>query len=167
LQLQALDIESLINEVLDLYRDDESGVTFTVNIVADVPHVEADPGRIRQLLHNLIKNAIESTRQRKNAKISISAEHVVNATQDMIELRVIDNGPGIPDKLMDNMFEPYTSTKIKGGGLGLAVVKRIVEEHSGIVFAENRHEGGACIVVRLPVSSHGAGGGQHNIVAQA
>ncbi|WP_455201529.1 ATP-binding protein [Kaarinaea lacus] len=167
LQLQSLDIENLVNEVLDLYRDDESDIKFAVDIHSDIPHVEADPGRIRQLLHNLIKNAIESTRKGKNAKILISAEHVVSATQDMIELRVTDNGPGIPENLMDNMFEPYTSTKTKGGGLGLAVVKRIVEEHSGIVFAENRHEGGACIVVRLPVSSHGAGDGQHNIIAQA
>ena len=167
LQLQTLDVETLINEVLDLYRDDESDVRFSVNIDTDVPSVEADPGRIRQLLHNLIKNAIESTRGRKNAKILITAEHVISAPHDMMELRVIDNGPGIPDNLMDNMFEPYTSTKIKGGGLGLAVVKRIVEEHSGIVFAENRHEGGACIVVRLPASDQDADDGQPNIIAQA
>jgi PAS domain S-box-containing protein len=167
LQLQPLDIEALINEVLDLYRDDESGVKFTVNINADVPDVEADAGRIRQLLHNLLKNAIESTRDKKDALISINVERVSNAAQDMLELRILDNGPGIPESMMDKMFEPYTTTKIKGGGLGLAVVKRIVEEHSGTVFAENRHEGGACIIVRLPVSIQESGDNQGGIIAQA
>ena len=97
----------------------------------------------------------------------ISVEHVSNATLDLVELRVVDNGPGIPDKMIENLFEPYTTTKTKGGGLGLAVVKRIVEEHSGSVFAENRHEGGACIVVRLPVSCHDSDNNQNNVMAQA
>ncbi|WP_455366249.1 ATP-binding protein [Kaarinaea lacus] len=167
LQLQALDIKTLINEVLDLYEDDESDIQFNVKTDTDLPPVEADPGRIRQLLHNLIKNAIESTRGRSDAMILISAERIGNANQEMMELRVIDNGPGIPENLMDNIFEPYTSTKTKGGGLGLAVVKRIVEEHSGVVFAENQHEGGACIVVRLPASSQDSGDTQNDVIAQA
>ncbi|MDX1812842.1 MAG: ATP-binding protein, partial [Gammaproteobacteria bacterium] len=167
LQLQPLDIEVLINEVLDLYRDDESDVKFAVNINADVPDVEADVGRIRQLLHNLLKNAIESTRGNKDSLISISVERIVDAAQDLLELRVNDNGPGIPESMMEKIFEPYTSTKTKGGGLGLAVVKRIVEEHSGTVFAENRHEGGACIVVRLPVSTQESSDNQGNMSAQA
>ncbi|NOZ52140.1 MAG: HAMP domain-containing protein [Gammaproteobacteria bacterium] len=150
LQLRSLHIAGLLNEVLDLYRGDESAITFKVSVGPDVPAVEADPGRIRQLLHNLIKNSIESTSKRQDAKILLSVEHIVGESQDVVELRVIDNGPGIPDRLMDNLFEPYTSTKIKGGGLGLAVVKRIVEEHSGSVFADNCREGGACVVVRLP-----------------
>jgi len=167
LQLQPLNIEVLINEVLDLYRDDESDITFTVDINADVPDVEADVGRIRQLLHNLVKNAIESTRGKKDSLISISVERIVGITQDMLELRVVDNGPGIPEDMMEKIFEPYTSTKTKGGGLGLAVVKRIVEEHSGSVFAENRHEGGACIVVRLPVSTQESSDTQGHLSAQA
>ncbi|MGD8558025.1 MAG: ATP-binding protein [Gammaproteobacteria bacterium] len=168
LQLQPLDIETLINEVMDLYRDDESDVKFTVSIDSELPPVKADAGRIRQLLHNLIKNAIESTRGRKDAKILISVEHIVHAAHDLVELRIVDNGPGIPDQMIENLFEPYTTTKTKGGGLGLAVVKRIVEEHSGTVFAENRHEGGACIVVRLPVSSHDTGDNRpDNLRAQA
>jgi len=167
LQLQTLNFRNLINEVLDLYRDDDSGVKIDMTIQDDVPDVEADAGRIRQLLHNLIKNAIESTRNTKNASIVVSVGVVKNAEQELIELRVVDNGPGIPEKLMDNIFEPYTTTKTKGGGLGLAVVKRIVEEHSGTVFAENRYEGGACIVVRLPVSINEKDNGQSPVIAQA
>ena len=85
----------------------------------------------------------------------------------MVELRVLDNGPGIPENMIDTLFEPYTTTKTKGGGLGLAVVKRIVEEHSGSVFAENRHEGGACVVVRLPVAGNKAGNGDAGLMVQA
>jgi nitrogen fixation/metabolism regulation signal transduction histidine kinase len=73
----------------------------------------------------------------------------------IVELRVKDNGKGIPDPLLNTLYEPHTTTKSKGGGLGLAVVKRIVEEHSGSTFAENNPDGGASIVVRLPlVSAH-------------
>ena len=167
LQLQSLKIESLVNDVLDLYRGDESGITFSFTIEDNVPDVEADAGRMRQLLHNLIKNAIESTRQRSDAKIDISVERTQKAGQELVELRVRDNGPGIPDNLIDNLFEPYTTTKSKGGGLGLAVVKRIVEEHSGSVFAENQHEGGACVVVRLPVSGNETGSGNTSVMVQA
>ena len=167
LQLQSLKIENLVNEVLDLYRDDESDIKFSLTIEDNVPDVNADADRIRQLLHNLIKNAIESTRNRTDAKIQISVERTQHTGQDLVELRVVDNGPGIPEKMIENLFEPYTTTKSKGGGLGLAVVKRIVEEHSGSVFAENQHEAGACVVVRLPVSKNESGNGNTSAVVQA
>jgi nitrogen fixation/metabolism regulation signal transduction histidine kinase len=167
LQLQSLKIEALVNEVLDLYRDDEFGIKFTLAIDENVPDVEADAGRIRQLLHNLIKNSIESTRKRTDAKITISVSNAQHLGQHLVELRVVDNGPGIPDNMIDTLFEPYTTTKTKGGGLGLAVVKRIVEEHSGSVFAENQHEGGACVVVRLPVSTHDSGNSDASLLVQA
>jgi len=167
LQLQTLKIETLINEVLDLYRDDEFGIKFTLTIEDSIPNLECDPGRIRQLLHNLIKNSIESTRKRPDAKIFISVSNVHIAGQHLVELRIMDNGSGIPDNMLDTLFEPYTTTKVKGGGLGLAVVKRIVEEHSGSVFAENQHEGGACVIVRLPVSIHDTGNGDASLLVQA
>ena len=106
-------------------------------------------------------------RDRKDAKIHINVINTQLAGQNQVELRVVDNGPGIPDNMIDNLFEPYTTTKSKGGGLGLAVVKRIVEEHSGTVFAENQHEGGACIVVRIPVSSNDSGNGDTNLRVHA
>ncbi len=167
LQLQPLKIENLINEVLDLYRDDEFGIKFILSIEENIPDMEADAGRIRQLLHNLIKNSIESTHKRSDAKIFISVTNVQNVRQHFVEIRVVDNGPGIPDNMIDTLFEPYTTTKAKGGGLGLAVVKRIVEEHSGSVYAENHKEGGAVVVVRLPISSNDTGNGDASMLVQA
>jgi len=126
-----------------------------VSLDEGLPEVEADPGRIRQLLHNLIKNALESTRNTEKAVVCVSLKKVVLAAGEGVELRVDDNGPGIPDHLITNLFEPYTSTKEKGGGLGLAVVKRIVEEHSGLIYAENKPRGGASIVIQIPTRSQG------------
>ncbi len=63
-----------------------------------------------------------------------------------------DNGHGFDEETIGRLFEPYVTTKTKGTGLGLAVVKKIVEEHGGIVWAENRPERGACVVLRLPVT---------------
>ena len=68
-------------------------------------------------------------------------------------MRFEDNGPGFPEPLLGQLFEPYITSKPKGTGLGLAIVKKIVEEHGGILWAENRESGGACITLRLPVQS--------------
>jgi signal transduction histidine kinase len=72
-----------------------------------------------------------------------------------VELRVEDTGPGIPEHIMERLFEPYVTTKPRGTGLGLAIVKRIVEEHGGWIWAENPATGGTAIVVRLPVLERG------------
>jgi nitrogen fixation/metabolism regulation signal transduction histidine kinase len=69
-----------------------------------------------------------------------------------VELRINDNGAGIPEELMGELFEPYVTTKPKGSGLGLAIVKKIIEEHGGMIWAENNELGGASIVIRLPVN---------------
>jgi len=83
-------------------------------------------------------------------QITISLTSKQEGQRQLAELRVSDNGPGIPVHIMDKLFEPNTTTKSKGSGLGLAVVKRIVEEHAGEVYAENLSQGGASVVVSLP-----------------
>jgi nitrogen fixation/metabolism regulation signal transduction histidine kinase len=150
LHLQPLSIETIINEVLDLYRGNEQKIEINFHASPDIPDVEADPGRIRQLLHNLIRNAIESLTQNKDGQINLSLSSLEHQSKQYVELRVQDNGAGIPDNMMEKLFEPYATSKPKGSGLGLAVVKRIIEEHSGILFAENIKKGGACIIIRIP-----------------
>ena len=97
-----------------------------------------------------IKNAIESTQSTADPTIQVSLNSEIKDSNSYAELRISDNGPGIPANILDNLFEPNTTTKTKGSGLGLAVVKRIVEEHSGDIYAFNREDSGACIVVTLP-----------------
>ncbi len=151
LHLQPLSIETIINEVLDLYTGDEQKIDIKFHVGQGMSAVEADPGRMRQLLHNLLRNAIESLAHHKNGKISLSLSDVEQQSKHYVELRVQDNGAGIPDNMMEKLFEPYATSKPKGSGLGLAVVKRIIEEHSGILYAENVAGGGACIIIRIPV----------------
>jgi nitrogen fixation/metabolism regulation signal transduction histidine kinase len=150
LQIQPIELSTLVREVLDLYVSNNQQVTINFDCGDAIPAVEADTGRMRQLLHNLIRNAIESLADQDNGRVNITLARQVVAGIDFVELRIEDNGPGIEEEMLDKMFEPYATSKHKGSGLGLAVVKRIVEEHSGVVFAENRPQGGACLVVRLP-----------------
>ena len=113
--------------------------------------------RLRQLLHNQVKNAIEAIRDGHGSTLWIGTaqEHVTGA--DCAELSVRDDGPGFPDGVRVNAFEPYVTTKPKGTGLGLAVVKKIVEEHGGWIQLESPPEGGARVVVWLPLLRDGAG----------
>ena len=135
--------------MLDLYRD-HVPVQWVLELEPQLPAVDADSGRFRQLLHNLIKNALEALADHPHGCITIVTQRIEESGFPFVELRVSDNGPGFPAELLGTLFEPYVTTKPKGTGLGLAVVKKIVEEHGGMIVAENGDEG-ACMVIRLPL----------------
>ncbi len=145
-------VEKLVHEVVDLYRAQESDIQIALKSDSDLPEIEADVGRVRQILHNLIRNAIEALEHTENGRIDV----IINAAEvhgiDVVELIVADNGPGFHSDSVGQIFEPYVTTKPKGTGLGLAIVKKLVEEHAGTIDAENSDEGGAVITIRLPVS---------------
>jgi nitrogen fixation/metabolism regulation signal transduction histidine kinase len=148
IEARPLALSALVGEVLDLYENDQR-IRLTRRFAAE-PLVRADPGRLRQLLHNLIKNALEAIGDARQPHIEVSIRKVVDDGQNWIELAVADNGPGLPDGFDARWFEPYTTSKAKGTGLGLAVAKKIAEEHGGSIRAENRPGGGAVFVVHLP-----------------
>lgn len=156
MQLSPLDLNSLILEVMDLYQDNESSTRFDLRLDKDLPTIAADADRLRQLMHNLVRNAIDATQSTPLSEVTISTRFLQDAVHSYIELRVDDTGSGIPEDIVQNLFEPYVTTKPKGTGLGLAIVKKIVEEHSGMVWAENRTEQqGASVIIRLPVPGAG------------
>lgn len=152
LQLVSVDLVRLLNEVLDLYQGDER-INIRLHIQQPLPYIEADVGRLRQLLHNLIKNTLEAGESSQPLTLKISTKRTEKDRCHFVEMRFEDNGPGFPEPLMGQLFEPYITNKPKGTGLGLAVVKKIVEEHGGILWAENREGGGARVTLRLPVQS--------------
>lgn len=154
LNMQGLVLNDIIQEVLDLYRNEGVGFDLVVDLDPTNPLIEADPGRLRQLLHNLIKNAQEAVEQCEPGRINVISRCMQEETCRFVELRIEDNGTGFPDDVFSQLFEPYITTKPKGSGLGLAIVKKIVEEHGGVVWAENRETGGAAIIIRLPVLGH-------------
>ena len=159
LNLDTINLNNIIKEVLDLYISPNNNTLYSVSLDSSNPTIEADIGRLRQLLHNLIKNALEANQEKhsesqcqsSDEKIYISTRCAEEHACRYVELKITDTGPGIAKDMFDQLFEPYVTTKPKGSGLGLAIVKKIVEEHGGMIFAENAENGGASIIIRLPV----------------
>ncbi len=158
LHLKEININNLITEVAELYRTSQPDVQIRLNLKG-APAITADADRMRQLLINLIKNALEAMQEKKTDSeslllISSKVEQHDNKRNYFV-LTVCDNGIGIDEELLPHLFEPYKTTKIKGTGLGLAIVKRIVEEHDGWVTAKNNMDNGATISIYLPVVKRG------------
>jgi len=152
IDLSLFSIDKLVHEVVDLYRAQESGIEIVLKTDSDLPEVEADVGRIRQILHNLIRNATEALENTDDGCIEVSVSATEVQEVDVVEIIVADNGPGFHTGSVSQVFDPYVTTKPKGTGLGLAIVKKLVEEHVGTIEAENRAEGGAAIRIELPVN---------------
>jgi nitrogen fixation/metabolism regulation signal transduction histidine kinase len=153
IDLATLDLNALVAEVAELYR--AHGVNPRLRIELDLDPqtvgVLADRGRIRQLLHNLLKNSVEALEAQPRGEIRVVTRSVRHGDDDFVELRVEDNGPGFQREMLGRVFDPYVTSKTKGTGLGLAIVRKIVEEHRGHIEADNRAGGGACIRLELPV----------------
>jgi two-component system nitrogen regulation sensor histidine kinase NtrY len=108
-----------------------------------------DAGLVRQALTNLLQNAIDSLEEH-----AVSTPHVeiaLTRSADSITLTVIDNGPGFPDMNLDNLLEPYVTTRQKGTGLGLAIVSKIMEDHSGTLHLGKAASGGALVSLTFPL----------------
>ena len=150
-QFKPLAINAHIIEISELYRGMDSTLTINLNLNDSLPELMADPTRLRQLFHNLIKNAIEAKNQTSAAAITISTHLMSSQQGQYIKLTVSDQGPGFPSAMLDRLFEPYTTSKPRGSGLGLVIVKKIVEEHAGSISASNNPMGGARVNIHLPV----------------
>jgi nitrogen fixation/metabolism regulation signal transduction histidine kinase len=128
------------------------GLTLEVRLAPEVTPLVADRGRLRQLLHNLLTNAVEALEGKPGGSITVATRLVQRNGEDVVEIVVEDNGPGFQRDLIGQAFDPYVTTKPRGTGLGLAIVRKIVEEHGGHVEADNRTDGGALVRVELPLN---------------
>lgn len=142
--LEETDLNHLIEDVLGLYES--AGIKIKASLDAGLPHLSGDPTLLRQVLHNLLKNAQDALEGRAKPMINISTV----AKGNEIKLCVQDNGDGFAKEILSRAFEPYMTTKPHGTGLGLAIVKKIVEEHKGTIKIENSATGGAIVTVTLP-----------------
>jgi PAS domain S-box-containing protein len=152
MELTRFDVNALISEVSELYAHQEKPLAIKLALAANLPLIEADAGRLRQVLHNLLRNALEAMEHQAEAYVEISTRRVHAAESDSVEIRVLDNGPGFVADIVHQAFDPYVTSKPKGTGLGLAIVKKLIEEHGGQISARNREQGGAEISILIPIS---------------
>ncbi|WP_455020473.1 ATP-binding protein [Neisseria elongata] len=144
LKLEKQDLNKIIEEVLLLY---EAGACTFDAVFSNIPAVMyADTTAMRQVLHNIFKNAAEAAEEAAQPEVHI---HTANA-DGQITLTVTNNGKSFSKDMLANAFEPYVTDKPTGTGLGLPVVKKIVEEHGGRIALSNPAEGGACVKITLP-----------------
>ena len=160
---EMLPLEALVRQTLRFIKDDiPHGLEITLDIPANFV-VQADPQRLQQALLNLTRNAMQAAGE--NGRVMIAASrHAVGATAPAdpglapcretaaVDIRVSDDGPGIPPQILPRIFDPFFTTKEvgKGMGLGLFIVYQIVEEHGGCISAANENGRGATFVMRLP-----------------
>ncbi len=141
-ELKAVDLNALVSDVMQLYPYDGGGVPIRVELDPQVPRVRGDAQQLRQVIHNLLQNAQDAHEGKSFAPgqpgpdVLLQTEYA--AASRRVRLIVRDRGTGFPDHILKRAFEPYATTKAKGTGLGLAVVKKIADEHHARIDVSNR-----------------------------
>jgi PAS domain S-box-containing protein len=161
MRITRFSLNRLVTEVADLYRSQDPRALIRLDLDERIETVEADRGRVRQILNNLVTNALEALDGVGAPELEVTTRLEGAGDAVYAIVTVCDNGPGFQRELLGRVFDPYVTSKPKGTGLGLAIVKKIVEEHGGRIDADNRPEGGARVRVVLPVkdSTRSATGG--------
>ncbi len=151
LNISKVDINRMVGEVSDLYRMRDADTRIELKLDEQLQTIEADAVRLRQLLNNLLTNAVEAASP--GGKVALQIDTWLDATGESAKAQILvqDNGPGFNVETLGQIFEPYVTSKSKGTGLGLAIVKKIVEEHAGTIEVGNRTTGGAWVKIRIPV----------------
>ncbi|HKC15773.1 MAG TPA: ATP-binding protein [Steroidobacteraceae bacterium] len=152
MQLAQFSLNQLVGEVVELYRLQDPALLISLDLDQELPEIEADRGRVRQILANLLSNGIEVLAGTSGGAITVRTRWLKVAKPAQAEITVSDNGPGFREDILRRAFEPYVTSKARGTGLGLAIVQRIVEEHGGRITAENLVGGGARVRVLLPAA---------------
>jgi len=150
IELTQFDLNDLLMEVTELYKHQDEPLKVYLDLDNDLPLVQADPGRMRQVFHNLIRNALEAVENQNDARVDICTRHI-KSELEAAEIKVSDNGAGFHGDIVRQAFEPYVTTKAKGTGLGLAIVKKLIDEHGGRITACNGEQGGAEISILIPI----------------
>jgi nitrogen fixation/metabolism regulation signal transduction histidine kinase len=135
-ELQPLDLNALVGDVMQLYASENAVVPVCTELDPECPAIKGDAQQIRQVIHNLLQNAQDAQEGRPHGQVVLKTEY--SPTSRRVRLTVRDNGTGFPEHILKRAFEPYVTTKVKGTGLGLAVVKKIADEHGARIDISNR-----------------------------
>ena len=138
-QLAPLDLNAVVLEVLALYGQAQEQGRVVAQLAGDLPAIMGDATQLRQVIHNLLQNALDAVAERPDGHVWLRTEFTHGHDDDAraVRLSVSDNGPGFADKVLRRAFEPYVTTKARGTGLGLAVVRKIADEHGARVRLGN------------------------------
>ena len=139
-ELKPVDLNALIHEVLQLYASENASIAIHTELDAKAPPIQGDAQQLRQVIHNLLQNAQDAHEGKPGGRVTLKTEF--SETSRRVRLSVRDRGTGFPEHILKRAFEPYVTTKVKGTGLGLAVVKKIADEHAARVDISNRIDGG-------------------------
>jgi len=145
-ELLPLDLNGLLADVMHLYGEENAPVRVKVDLDPNCPPIAGDAQQLRQIVHNLLQNAQDATEQAAaetgSAPEAVELSTQWNALTERVQLNISDRGPGFPANILQRAFEPYVTTKARGTGLGLAVVKKIADEHGARIKLSNRVENG-------------------------
>ncbi|QOL50166.1 sensor histidine kinase [Massilia litorea] len=157
--LEPLDLNALIEEILTLYLAEDASDVIHATLAPNLPRVMGDPTQLRQVIHNLLQNAQDALGDRESharePRIDVATEIIRYTGADgtageAVRLAILDNGPGFAPKILARAFEPYVTSKARGTGLGLPMVKKIIDEHGGRIDVQNRPDGsGASVSILL------------------
>ena len=150
-RLQSVQLRELVDEVVQMYRNLSSEVTFDSSHISEDSIVRADPGHINQVLANLIRNAVQA--MPKGGEVSIRSAVVNKENRRFCRIWIKDTGSGIPEEIRGRIFEPYFTSKADGAGLGLAIVERIVFDHDGNIWFETQEGVGTTFIIDLPLGT--------------
>jgi nitrogen fixation/metabolism regulation signal transduction histidine kinase len=142
-RLHPLGLNALVSEVLALYGDAVDHGRLHAEMAPDLPAIQGDASQLRQVIHNLVQNGLDAVADRPDGRVTLrtSAARGEDGALRAVRLTVLDNGPGFAPHVLQRAFEPYVTTKAKGTGLGLAVVKKIADEHRARLRVANVHVG--------------------------
>ena len=139
-QTSPLQLNALVGDVLALYGQAMDSGRIVVRLDPGLPRIQGDASQLRQVVHNLVQNALDAIEERPDARVTVSTQAVrddADSGPGAARLAVEDSGPGFDERVLRRAFEPYVTTKPRGTGLGLAMVKKIVDEHRGRIVARN------------------------------
>jgi signal transduction histidine kinase len=146
------DINKIISEVFDFLKIKikEKNIKLSFELYSPLKKIQVDKNQIKQVFLNIILNGIEAVKNDENGELNIKTLVVSKKSGNFLQIEVNDNGPGIDEKIISSIFEPFTTGRQDGLGLGLSICYRIISDHGGSIFAKNRLSGGAKFEINLP-----------------
>ena len=142
-------LNKVVEDTVNFYQLGQMKVSFKLNIDHSLPSTEFDPEQLKRVLINLLDNAVAATATQESRTVLVETHY--DPLLKIAKIVISDNGPAVDDEVIERFFEPYFSTKENGTGLGLPIVKRIIEDHNGFVRASRLKPCGTQILLELPV----------------